>query len=128
MLLAIGAFFLQGLSLSHGEAHAAAGYLPEASVPVAGPVHSHGTLHVHAHEGSAHSHVHDPVGPVEDDNRGFADGSTWSLSPPALTIIPAVAEFHPPLLSTDGFALARQSADGTAPPCLVRPPSTPSIV
>jgi hypothetical protein len=128
MLLAIGSFFLQGLSLSRGEAQAAAGYLPEASRPVAGLVHSHGAMHVHGHDGSAHSHVHDPAAPVDDDNHGLAEGSAWTLSPPALTVMPAVADFCPPVFSARVFASLVQSADGIAPPGLARPPSTPSIV
>jgi hypothetical protein len=128
MLLAVGAFCLQGLSLASGEAQAAAGYLPEASVQVEGTVHSHGARHVHAHDASAHSHVHDPAAPVDDDNHGLADGSAWTLSPPALTIMPAVADFCPPALSARVFARLTQSGDGTAPPGLIEPPSTPSIV
>lgn len=128
MLLAIGAFFLQGLSLSIGEAQAAAGFLPEESAAVAGPVHSHGALHVHSHDESAHTHVHDPVAPVDGDNHGLADGSAWTLSAPALTVMPAVALLCPPAFSAQVFASLTQRGVGTAPPGLVRPPSTPSIV
>jgi hypothetical protein len=129
MLVAVAAFLLQAITLAVAEARAAAGSMPEPAVVLSETVHFHGRLavHVHAHGSSDDGHVHDPVAPIHDDNDGAADGLSWTLFSPSLTIVPATGELCPPAIASGLMPAAPETADGTAPPGLVRPPSTPSI-
>jgi hypothetical protein len=129
MLLAVAAFLLQAITLAVAEARAVAGSMPEPAVVLSETVHFHGRLavHVHAHGSSDDGHVHDPVAPTHGDNDGAADGLSWTLFSPSLSIVPASGELCPPTVAGGLVPAVPETADGTAPPGLVRPPSTPSI-
>lgn len=128
-LAAVAGFWLQGLAFQIASAHAAAGAMLEPAVAISDTIHAHGRFaaHAHAHGDATDGHVHDPAAPLDGDNQGAVDGPSWTLFSASTTLLPKGVELNPPDAAAVCVPASPEAADGTAPPGVVKPPSTPGI-
>jgi len=130
MVLAVGAFLLQGALIAVSQVEAATGSMPEPAVMLAGPVHLHDNLagHVHAHGGdNGVGHVHHRADVGHDDSDVAVKIPFWSLA----TTSAVLPMWTACAVSFDVVSTVERAPDGhldgIEPDGLNRPPSTPSM-